>query len=87
MDNCMDSFDMEEEAIEFRHILQEGLGNVCFLWTQWISKSRVVLASILKDIRSDPAFDLNMDAFPAEQTLRITLNWCVVTIFSLNINN
>lgn len=64
MDNDMDSFDTEEEAMEFRHKLQEGLGNGGFLWTQWMSTSRVVLASIPKDLRSDPALDLNLDALP-----------------------
>lgn len=64
MDNYMDSFDTEEEAMEFRHTLQEGLGNGGFLWTQWMSTSRVVLASIPKDLRSDPALDLNLDPLP-----------------------
>ncbi len=47
MDNYMDSFEteLEEESIEFRTKIQEGLrkGSKDFLFTQWMSLSRLVL--------------------------------------------
>jgi hypothetical protein len=75
MDNYMDSFDTEAEAVEFRDKIQEGLGKGGFLWTQWMSTSRVVLHSIPSELRSDPSLNLNLDDLPAEKTLGITLSW------------
>ena len=75
MDNHMDSFDTEAEAVEFRDKIQEGLGKGGFFWTQWMSTSRVVLHSIPSELRSDPSLNLNLDDLPAEKTLGITLNW------------
>jgi hypothetical protein len=47
MDNYMDSFEteLEEESIEFRTKIKEGLrkGSKDFLFTQWMSTSRLVL--------------------------------------------
>jgi hypothetical protein len=60
MDNYMDSFDTEAEAFEFRDKIQEGLGKGGFLWTQWMSTSRVVLHSIPSELRSDPSLNLNL---------------------------
>ena len=43
MGNYVDSFDFEEEMIESRRKIQERLANGGFLWTQWMSTSRIVL--------------------------------------------
>jgi hypothetical protein len=75
MDNYMDSFSTEEEAIEFRNKFQYGLKKGGFHWTQWMSTSRKVLQSVPEDLRSDPKLNLNLEALPAEKTLGVTLNW------------
>lgn len=75
MDNYMDSFDSEEEMIETRRKIQEGLANGGFLWTQWMSTSRTVLNTIPSNLMSDHDLDLNLDDLPAEKTLGIMLNW------------
>lgn len=75
MDNYMDSFDTEDEMIEFRKKIQDGLKNGSFLWTQWMSTSIIVLNTIPSNLRSDLNLDLNLDALPAENTLEIMLNW------------
>lgn len=71
MDNYMDSFDSEVEAITFRKLIQLGLKNGGFHWTQWMSTSRVILDSIPNDIRYDPTLDLNLDVLLSEKNA-----WC-----------
>ena len=71
VDNLLDSFDNEDEAILFAHRIRKLLKLGGFHLNQWLSSSRVVLSALPPEDRSQPTLNLDFDKLPAERTLGV----------------
>jgi hypothetical protein len=71
VDNLLDSFDTEEEAINFAQRIRSLLKRGGFHLNQWLSSSRAVLATLPSEDRSQPMLNLDLDKLPAERTLGV----------------
>lgn len=69
VDNFMDSFDTEEEAIFIRLALQDGLQRGGFTYRKWMLTSKKIFKTIPIELRSNSSLDLDFDELPCEKTL------------------
>lgn len=69
VDNYLDSFDSENEAIDKTKALIEMLARRGFRLNQWSSSSREVLNSIPATERSHSHLNIDLDCLPIERTL------------------
>lgn len=87
VDNLLDSFDTEDEAIkaskEYSSLLKRG----GFHLNQWMSSSRRVLAALPKVDLSNPLLNIDLEDLPVERTLGVLYDSeCDVFIFKINLD-
>ncbi|XP_032785664.2 uncharacterized protein LOC116923312 [Daphnia magna] len=68
-DNLSDSFETNDEAINFAKQVTQSLASAGFSLTSFASSSRQVLATIPENQRTSNTVDLNKDALPVEYLL------------------
>ena len=71
VDNYLESFENEEEAIDRATGLREMLALCGFNLTKWMSTSRTILEQLRKFGLANPTVDLNFDELPIEKTLGV----------------
>lgn len=80
VDNYLDSFDREEDAIEHAKKMTLMLKNKGFRLNQWLSSSREVLNVMPATERAYSKLDIDLDRLPTERTLG--MYWvCEVDVF------
>jgi hypothetical protein len=67
VDNYLDSFDTDEEALQRARQLKSLLDLGGFNLTKWISSSREVLAELKQHGLAPPTLDLDLEKLPAER--------------------
>ena len=87
VDNLLDSFDTEDEAIQaskdYSNLLKKG----GFHLNQWISSSRKVLSSLPREDLSNPLLNIDLEDLPSERTLGVLYNSeSDVFIFKINLD-
>ena len=75
VDNYLDSFDEETEAVKLAHEITTLLDRGGFWLTKWLAPPRKLLASIPLDRLGKPDLNLERDELPTEKTLG--LHWDV----------
>ena len=73
VDNYLDSFDEETEAVKLAHEITTLVERGGFRLTKWLATSRKLLASIPLDRLGKPDLNLERDELPTEKTLG--LHW------------
>jgi hypothetical protein len=86
VDNYLDSFESEPDAVEVPGRVTELLRRGGFRLNQWISSSRIALAAIPTSERADPLLDIDSDELPSERTLGLLWN-CEVDAFQFKFRN
>ena len=81
VDNYLDSFNTEEEAMNISKQLAELLSKEGFDLVQWISSSRRVLAALPSGDLINPDLNLDLDQLPVERALGVLWN-CQLDSFS-----
>ena len=71
VDNYLDSFDEETEAVKLAHEITTLLDRGGFWLTKWLAPPRKLLASIPLDRLGKPDLNLERDELPTEKTLVI----------------
>ena len=71
VDNLLDSFDTEDEAIHFVNRMRLLLKRGGFHLNQWLSSSRKVLSVIPSEDLNQPTLNLEFDKLPSESTLGV----------------
>ena len=71
VDNFIDSFETENQAIVTIKRVTETLAAGGFRLNQWVSSSRIVLASIPESERVHSSLNLDLDELPVERSLGI----------------
>jgi hypothetical protein len=69
VDNFIDSFDTEQQAIATVQCVAEALHSGGFRLNQWVSSSRKVLARIPESERVHATLNLDLDELPVERSL------------------
>ena len=69
VDNYLDSFEFEQDAVNVPGRVTELLQRGGFRLNQWISSSRTALAAIPTTERADPLLDIDGAELPSERTL------------------
>ena len=68
VDNYLDSFATESEAVKVSKQLTDMLQRGGFRLNQWSSSSRKVLATISSNERQDPSLNIDLDDLPIDRT-------------------
>lgn len=84
VDNYMESFDDQAEAIYVSKQLRECFLRGGFKLTQWSSSDKTILASLPEPLLSKPTLNLDMDDLPTVRTLGLTWN-CQSDAFELQV--
>ena len=69
VDNFLDSFETESDAINYCQHLSVMLIRGGYRFTKWLSSSRIVLLKIDAGERTRTILDLDFDALPTEKTI------------------